>query len=159
MNCVNQSSLGLLISNGNILIITIYVVRHAMQSWRTTNKLFSIFFWIDRRKRMFYIQWEKFHSFFNRSRMTQTIQSLHNCRWLEPYEAPGDRQPLHFTSRSPSATNLACRKPPYPGLARFFLSSSSSKYLCSTFSGSFLLRRLTLKNSYTKWQSPWIIIE
>ena len=61
--------------------------------------------------------------------MTWTIQSQHHCRSLKPCEAPCDRQQLHFTTTSPSATNLDCTWPPYPGLARFFLCSSSSRYV------------------------------
>ena len=58
--------------------------------------------------------------------MTRTIQSLHNCRWLTPCEAPRDRQLLHFTTRSSSETNLDCPWPSYPDLARLFISPSSS---------------------------------
>ena len=55
--------------------------------------------------------------------------------------------------------NLNCTWPPYLDVARFFLFYSSSRYVCSTFGRSFLIRRSKSKNCSTKWQSLWRIVE
>ena len=63
MNCVNQSSSGLLISSGNIPIITVflYVMRCHPEERRTSYSRHS-FEWIGV-KECIYMQWRAFHSF------------------------------------------------------------------------------------------------
>ena len=94
------------VSNGGILIMAICenVMRCNPEERRTSCSRYSIEC-IGVRE-CTYIKWEEFRIFFDRSRMTWTIQSLHNYRWLNPWEAPRDGQRLHLTTRSPSATSL-----------------------------------------------------
>ena len=99
---------------------------------------------------------KQFHIFFDRSRMTRTVQSLHNCRWLKPFEAPhATDSRLHFNTRSPSGSeSWFTRSRPILILQDTFSSSfqltqlsKTSKHLCSTFGWSLLLHRSKLANS------------
>ena len=157
---------GLLVSDGNTLIITVYVhvMRYHPEKRRTSYPRHSSE-WIGI-KECIYNQWEESHNFpINRGWHKQfthctTVADLNharrhaihsNCISLQDH-----RQQRILIARSRPILILQDSFSLSLQLARLI---NTFEYLCSTFGGSLLLHRSKLTNSSTKWKSFQRIFE